>query len=256
MPLLILVLENLQRSCKIVDTIAFSGYSWEIKTSNSFEKRGPGPNNWSSNNIWVDKKGYLHLKITQQNGIWYCAEIYTTKRLGFGEYRFYVISPIDRFDPNVVLGMFSYTDPSIGPDGTNEIDIEIARWANTKNPNGNFTVYPAIAQINGVKLKQVTYPFNFSLQGVCTTLHRFVWTKQQIYFQSSKKLLNEQTNEQKYEKMSEWYCCRSEKNNIPIPQTPLSVHINLWLHGGKPPTDLREVEVIISKFEFKPLSTR
>ncbi|NEU73400.1 hypothetical protein PI95_012690 [Hassallia byssoidea VB512170] len=45
-------------------TINFSGYVWEVRSSGD---GGPGPNHWSSDNVWVDQDGYLHLKITQQN---------------------------------------------------------------------------------------------------------------------------------------------------------------------------------------------
>lgn len=135
-------------------TINFSSHVWEVRSGDG----GPGPNHWSSNNVWVDQDGHLHLKITQQNGIWYCAELFTTTSMGFGEYEFYVINRIDLFDPNLVFGLFNYPTPSIGPDKTNEIDIEIARWGNSEYPNGNFTVFPAVPG-----LKRDFKTFDFSL---------------------------------------------------------------------------------------------
>src|SRR5271165_2051374 len=121
-------------------TLQFSGYEWQVR---SVGKGGPGPNQWDPNNVWVDKNGWLHLKITRVQNEWRCAELYTTKRLGFGRYQFQVIGRIDRFDPAVVLGLFNYPTADVGQDGTNEIDIEIAHWGNPKWDNGNFTVYPS-----------------------------------------------------------------------------------------------------------------
>ena len=50
----------------------------------------------------------------------------------------------DQFDRNIILGLFNYPNsPSIGPDGTNEIDIEFAQWGDPNNPNRlNWVVYP------------------------------------------------------------------------------------------------------------------
>jgi hypothetical protein len=40
--------------------ISFSGYEWEVRPSGI---GGPSNNNWSSDNVRIDKDG-LHLKIT------------------------------------------------------------------------------------------------------------------------------------------------------------------------------------------------
>jgi len=106
-------------------TLRFSGYDWTVKAGNGL---GPGPCNWSDSNAWVDSDGALHLKLTKVGGTWYCAEIESVQRFGFGEYQFWVEGAIDALDPNVVLGLFNYPPPAVGPDGTNEIDVELARW--------------------------------------------------------------------------------------------------------------------------------
>ncbi|MDF5731973.1 MAG: glycoside hydrolase family 16 protein [Rhizonema sp. PD38] len=220
-------------------TINFSGYAWEVRSSGD---GGPGPNHWSSDNVWVDKDGYLHLRITQQNGIWYCAELYTTASMGFGEYEFYVINRIDLFDPNIVFGLFNYPTLSIGPDGTNEIDIEIAKWGNPESKNLSFTVYPAVSGPN-----HDSRSFNFSLNGTYTT-HQFVWTSKNIHFQSFHGHGNDQQN-----KIADWDY-KPEDSSQHIPQKPLPIHINLWLFQGRQPTNSQSVEVIISKFQFTPSS--
>lgn len=86
-----------------------------------------GPNNWNSNNVWIDGNNRLHLKLAYSSakGEWECAELYTDVKFSFGTFQWFVEGAIDKFDRNVVLGFFTYG----GLDGTNEIDIEMAKWA-------------------------------------------------------------------------------------------------------------------------------
>src|SRR5436305_806293 len=63
-------------------TISFSGYTWAVKASTG--RVGPGPNYFSdsTNNVWVDTQGRLHLKITKVGGRWNCAEVINQQSLG------------------------------------------------------------------------------------------------------------------------------------------------------------------------------
>ncbi len=118
------------------------------------------------------------LKISQRDGKWTCAEVTMRKRLGFGGYQFQVSGRLDGLDDNVVLGLFNYPTGNVGPDGTNEIDIEFARWGNHKYPMGNYTVWPVENS-----LKQVSKSFPFTLADDQTT-HWFVWSSDGIRFRS------------------------------------------------------------------------
>src|SRR5215472_8341247 len=91
-------------------TLEFSGYSWAVKTSSGTV--GPGPNYYSDSpaNVWVDDRKRLHLQITKTQGQWRCAEVVCTKSLGYGVYRFYLDSAVERLAPNVVLGLFTWND--------------------------------------------------------------------------------------------------------------------------------------------------
>jgi len=222
-------------------TVRFSGYDWEVRQTG---KGGPGPNQWDPANVRVDKNGWLHLNITKVRNEWRCAELSTTKRLGFGRYEFQVMGRIDRFDPTVVLGLFNYTTPDIGPDGTNEIDIEIARWGNPKWDNGSFTIYPS----KGERITQDDHhTFAFALTGDDTT-QRFAWSGSQVAFEvlqgrgggASEPLAGAQ-----------WVYAPHDLRLIP--QQPLPVHINLWLFRGKPPADQKGIEVVVKQFTFVPL---
>jgi hypothetical protein len=214
--------------------LQFSGYDWRLKAG---DRMGPGPNAWSAANAWVDKQGYLHLKISQQQGKWYCAEVGMTKPLGFGTYEFQVAGRVDTLDPNVVLGLFNYPPPEIGPDTTNEIDIEFSRWSIPTAPNGNFTVWPAKI---GVKESEQT--FRFSLTGN-DTINRFTWRPDGILFECLQN-----------GKMLGRWDYRPENAADRVPQKPLPVLINLWLNQGRAPTDGKEVEIVLRRFTFTPLA--
>ena len=223
-------------------TLRFGGYEWEVRES---KHEGPGPNDWNADNVRVDNKGALHLKITRHAGQWTCAEITSKRKFGFGTYQFNLVGRIDRLDPNLVLGLFNYPTPDLGKDGTNEIDIEFAHWGNSKFPIGNYTVWPAKSGI-----AQSSKTFDFSLASLkankSETVQRFLWKKDEIRFQS--------------------FAGSPEKNTVPfgdylfkpenpteaIPQHPLPVHLNLWLFKGLPPTNGSEVEIVVTKFVFLP----
>ncbi len=217
--------------------IRFSGYEWEVRDSGL---SGPGPNLWDGDNVWLDETGDLHLKITHADDGWHCAEVTMTQRLGFGTYQFQVIGRIDLLDPNVVLGLFNYPTEDVGPDATNEIDIEFARWGNQDADNGSYTVWPVQAG-----LSQTSKSFPFTLSGTYTT-HRFTWRSDEIFFQSLAGHRDDAEN-----LIADWHY-EPEDAAQHISQQPMPVHINLWLFQGQAPTDGQEVEIVIHKFTFTP----
>ena len=216
--------------------IQFGGFTWSVRAG----RGGPGPNQWDENNAWIDAATNLHLKISQRDGKWACAEITMKKRLSFGRYEFQIASRLDDFDDNVVLGLFNYPTGDVGPDGTHEIDIEFARWGEAKNPLGNFTAWPAE---KGLKHVTRSFPFNFA--GSEST-HRFTWRPTEIVFQSLKGL-----REDDLEELNQWLY-RPQTPTRFIAQKPMPVHLNLWLFKGRPPKNGKEVEVIVRAFKFMP----
>lgn len=212
-------------------TINWQGYTWQVKNGPNM---GPGPNSWSDRNVWVDANGYLHLKISQGKGAWQCAELWTTQSLGYGTYQCDVESRLDTLDANVIFSMFPY----LGPDGTQEIDIEYARWGNPAWNNGSYTVYPQVA--GGLKTTQA---FMFHLDGSYTT-SRLTWTSKGIHFwlMGGHQPINIVRNV-----IHEWNDTPVKLGNVP--NMPMPLHFNLWLFQGKPPTDGRQVEVIVHRFQ-------
>jgi hypothetical protein len=218
-------------------TLTFGGHVWTVKSGT---KLAPGPNDWDANNVWVDDQGALHLKITHRGGRWQCAQIVSKDRLGFGRYQFWVVGRIDKFDPNVVLGMFSYPPRDVGPDRTNEIDIEIAKWGRAAAMLGNYTVWPVDQTLGSSHSR---FPINLS--GSYTT-QRFIWSSASIEFQSLGGNRDDNANQ-----FAHWLFAPPDPANR-ISHQPMPFEINLWLFKGQPPTDGQEVEVILRGFTFSP----
>jgi Glycosyl hydrolases family 16 len=219
-------------------TIRFSGYTWDVRPSGS---GGPGPNNWDQNNVWVDGRGYLHLRLTKRNNRWYCSEVSTQNRLGFGRYQFWIVGRVDKLDKNVVFGLFNYPTSDVGPDGTHEIDIEFAKWGSSSARIGNYTVWPATTGVSrGAKT------FSFTLNGDWST-HRFTWSPQSVFFQSQ----HGHYDNNSYQFASWLYQPRNPTTYIS--RKPMPVHINLWCYDGRAPSNGQQVEVVVRAFKFTPM---
>ena len=226
-----------QKAMTQKQTLTFSGYEWQVKSGASL---GPGPNAWDPANVWVDGKGWLHLKIAQKNGKWTCAEVGMTKRLGFGIYEFQITGHIDQLDRNIVLGLFNYPTRDVGSDSTNEIDIEFAHWGIANAPIGNYTIWPVKRES-----KPTSETFHFTLTDPNTT-HRFHWKSDSLIFESLRG-----KGEKREDVFFRW---RFEPEDFlqRISQQPMPVLLNLWLFRGNAPTDGKEVEIIIRRFKFTP----
>ena len=214
---------NLQRA------ISFSGFEWIAGGSGS-SRINPGQNYFSCSeeNVWVDLKGNLHLKITNRNGNWYCAAVTLKGSHAFKKYVFYVSSRVDKFDKNVIGGLFTYLDDS------NEIDIEFGKWGVEGNMNSQFVVQPS--HLNGN-----IYRYSMSLIGDNST-HIIDWKKGLINFASYHGHYPAKPNPEKI--ISEW---SYTGKNIPS-EAEEKIMINLWLFEGRPPSNNKEVEMIIKAF--------
>lgn len=220
---------GLPGDCAIAGTsLRFSGRNWVIREGAG----GPGnPNNldiWRRNNVEC-RNGNLVLEVTQQNGMWTTAQVSLTEVLGFGRYEWKVQGPVDDLDKNVVLGLFNYG----GVDEEDEIDIELTRWGQETNPNGNYVVYPNRRGPAFTKSE-----FEFDLVGNSST-HVFSWQRDRVSFASFEVA----------QPLGSWEFAPSAYEDL-IPQDPLPVYINLWMVGGNPPSN--PAEVVIESFSWQP----
>lgn len=218
----------------------FSDYGWRVKTS-AGSLTGPGPNYFtdSTNNVWVDAQGLLHLKITHTNNTWQCVEIISARSFGYGQYRFTVSAPVNSLDPSVVLGFFTWSDDAAY--NNREIDMELSRW---NNAFGTANVEDfAVAPYNTGQVTRFSMP-----AGVTNTTHIFIWQSNNIAFQTLNG--NFASSPASSNLLQTWNCALG----IP-PAGGEQVRINLWLNQGNAPINGQPVEVILSKFEFVPLGS-
>lgn len=210
-------------------TLQFSGYDWLVKTSD--HRVGPGPNYFSdkADNVSIDAQGQLHLRITEREGRWFCAEVISSSSFGYGTYRFYLNTRAESVDPQGVLGMFTWNDdPAYAH---REIDVEISRWGRANNQNAQFVVQPYTRPQNIVRFQMPP--------ALSSSAHSFSWKPDNVLFQST--TVDQAVIQQ-----------HTFTKDIPRAGGE-NARINLWLFAGRPPTNGKPIEVVISKFEFTPL---
>jgi hypothetical protein len=258
-----LMVAKAEQGVTATNTLNFSGHVWKVKSS---EKRvGPGSNYFSDSkdNVWVDEAGRLHLRITKREGKWHCAEVISEGSFGFGTYRFYVSTPLSKLDPNITLGLFTWSDaPAYAH---REIDIEYAKWGKAYDTNNaQFVVQPY--QPPG-RLLRYRVPDNFEVSTNYTfwdktnhalieintatvtnlIMNSFLWQTNSVLFKCVEgHTVAPATND---DVIKEW-----NFTNRPIPQPGNeNARMNLWLCTSRGPLDTNDTEVVISKFEFVPL---
>ena len=217
--------------------LSFSGYDWSVK--NPAGLAGPGPNYFSdnTNNVWIDTNGWLHLRITHRTNAWECAELISARAFGPGSYRFELNSVANNLNPNVTLGLFTWSDDPAFTD--REIDVECGRWQNAADTNNaQFVVQPYYLANQLVRYRVPP--------GLADSTHLFVWETNRISWQSQTGAYSAAATN-----LIASYVFNNAAN---IPQSgDENVHLNLWLINGSAPTDNNEVEVIVQSFDFVPL---
>lgn len=211
------------------DRVTWSGGSWQVKTSNAAV--GPGPNVFSKANVSVDASGFLHLRIAKDaSNRWTTAEVIGPTSHGYGTYTFTIATRLDQFDPNVVLGLFTWSDKA--PYAHREIDFEAARWGSATDPsNAQFVVQP---------WDKPNHLARFTLSSAVRTVQQFTWRAGRVDFVSRR--LDTGATVAAYSYVG---------TDVPKPGDE-RVRLNLWLFGGAAPTNGQPVEVVVESFVFAP----
>jgi hypothetical protein len=222
-------------------TFQFAGYTWAVK-STGICQWGPGPNYYSdnTNNVWLDAQARLHLHLTHRGNAWQCAEVALRQSLGYGTYQFLLETPADQFDPNVVLGFFTWSDdPAFDH---REIDIEFSKWSDPTNPNNaQFVVQPFSEPQHLLAFREPA--------GVPTSTHVVTWEPSRVSFQSLRGFDPYTSGIARV--IRQWTFTNTSQ--IP-PASDETAHINLWLFNSVPPLNGQDVEVLIHGFVFTPAS--
>jgi hypothetical protein len=270
----LLIIITLNQSCKqsdplpIVkeepqDGLLFSGLKWEVKSGGD-SKLGPGPNYFSdsTSNVFVDNQGYLHLKITLDNGKWNCAEVISREKFGYGTYVFTIQSNVANIDRNAVVGLFTWDNTSFFTQANSEVDIEFSKWGSaTDTLTLTYSVQPVWFS-NPVPYWERSKRPTMSVSKLkFPSTHAFTWTDSLITWKSY-----EGVNYPGNSLLSNWSFDKTkpprikiEGNNqsqpvvIPGPGQDTHARINLWLLNGLGPSNNNEVELIVKEFKFIPL---
>jgi len=235
---ILLVTWNCRNEPKTMKTenLHFSGYDWWIKSSQT--PVGPGPNHFSgsSNNVWLDETGQLHMKITNRDDKWYCAEVVSLQNFGYGKYVIRLASRFEVLNENVVVGLFTWSDtPNYHH---REIDIELSRWGDPVNANSQYVVQPWDTPGN-------IHRFEVQLSDRFST-HIFDWRSDQITWQTYAGISPLPIADSLL--VQTWSYRGAD---IPKPGDE-NFRINFWLMEGRPPTNNKEAEVVVNQVEFIP----
>lgn len=124
--------------------VDFSGYQWRVRKVPS--ARGGTSNPYDPGNVYVDQSGALHLQIVNRNNQWTCSEVNVTRSLGYGTYEF-TVEDTSHLEPAAFFTIFTW-DHSSDQGNFGEFDINISRWGDPQNGNGQFVVQPAFVPLN------------------------------------------------------------------------------------------------------------
>ena len=212
--------------------IQFSGRRWKVKASGE-RAVGPGPCRFSDSqdNVWVDAEGRLHLRLTRREGVWHCAEVILDEEHAYGTYSYTLDTPPRAIAQalHAVLGAFVWNDGDAAHH-YDEIDFELSAWSQPGNQLGQYVVQPPSPR----NLVRFDLP-----ETLAPTTHTFIWRPDRIEcrsFAGQRTLFRHTFN-----------------RGIPPDTKGTHARINLWLFGARPPANNKELEVVISRFEFKPL---
>lgn len=122
--------------------VNFGGFFWKVRDTHGLPQT-PSGGAWSpsNDNVWVDARGGLHLRITVVNGKRVSAQLTSVTPFSYGTYRWKVKLNSSKLDPRLVLGLFTYGPSTRGT--PNEIDIEHGRFFGYKDGStSQFVVQP------------------------------------------------------------------------------------------------------------------
>lgn len=212
-----------------LDHFEWKGYSWELR-DDMRAKSGPGPNFFSPYNVIppADSDGDLVMKVTKEDGDFYCSEFYLDNSLGYGTYQIDInqkVEEIANLDENIVFGFFLYKNDEY------EIDIEISKWGQKgKNaPNMDYISQPYIENKSGILFKLP--------EGHQNTRHSFLWAPDKIYWKAE----DIDTKELLYE----W----TAYSNLRKEDNAFVLHFNFWMMSGIAPK-VDEQTITITDFKF------
>jgi hypothetical protein len=213
--------------------LRFSGYDWEVRTIAS--DRGGMNNPYSGDNVFTDASGALHLRITKKDGKWLCAELRTTRSLGYGTYVL-TVRDTSHLEPSSVFSMITWDDN--GDPHYREMDIEISRWGDAANKNNaQFGVQPFYVPGN---LAPFTAPAG-------TLTHVFRWESGLASFKTLRG-----SSAQADDKLGAPAIFQHDfTSGVPAVGNAI-IYINFYVIASEKSPLEKETEVVVEKFAYLP----
>jgi len=208
--------------------IHFSGYDWQAREK--YGDRGGKLNPYDPENVWVDKDGFLHLRIVRRDDQWSCAEVGLKQGLGYGLYRF-TVRDVSQLDPAAVLTMYTWGE---GDRFNREVAVEVSQWGDphTKSHNAQFVVQPYYEPSNVSHFEAPTGLAMFS----------FNWKPGDLLFSVNRGLHGPGV-----------VVVASHRFDSGIPDPgDASIRINLYAFGKAKIPVQTPTEVIIERFVYSP----
>jgi hypothetical protein len=173
------------------------------------------------------------MRITpREGGGWNSAELILTRGLGYGTYMV-VVRDTSKLEPAAVFSMFTWDEAAADPNHR-EMDIEISRWGDPKNKNGQFVVQPYHVPANVAR---------FSVPaGVLT--HAFRWEPGRALFRT---LRGEATTATAGQPVFE----QQFTSGVPVPGgETIRLSLYVFVHTEHPLQN--GTEVVVEKFVYLP----
>ncbi len=222
-------------------TIAWKGHTWKVTQGHL-----AGVAQGNPANVFIDREGYLHLRIVNRAGTYTASEVFSTDKMGYGTYQWWIQGRVDNMDKSTVLGLFPYGPRArIGKDAEDELDIEFSKWNNTRCSgacNADFNFYPATGNLH---LGPTGRHFAINLNGGTLTTARLVWTPTSVTgtIMSGLQPIGTTANV-----LKTWTFAPPDPK-ARIPQQPMPTGMNLWCFRVLPASDQ---QVILRDFQFVP----
>jgi hypothetical protein len=206
--------------------INFSGFDWEVYRApkDSFGIMYPN----SPSNVWVDEKGWLHLRISKEAEGWTGAEINLTRSLGYGTYSF-VMHGLPKLEPATVLSIFSW-DPLDAGGTHRSFNILFSQFGDPTIKNAQYSILP-------FNLPGNVYRFASPMGALTHSVH---WETGRLSFETRERGGRLGMIAQ-----------HAFTSGIPAPGDE-RIHINLYAYGDSQIPQKNGVEVIIEKFAYLP----
>ncbi len=209
-------------------TITFSGYEWLVRQTKNDRH---GMNDYDGRNVWLDSDGHLHLLLSERDGRWTCAEVRLTHSLGYGTYSF-DLRDTSQLDPSAAFSMYTL-DPLGSDQNFRELTVDVSRWGDASNMNGQFVVQPDTVPAN---------VFRFMIPAGLVT-HSFRWEPGRVSFKTVRRSGTASGQNVVAERL---FTARVPTAGAETP------HLTLLYDRSAARPPAKAVEVVVEKFAFLP----